>query len=217
MESVRRHRDIKVVTTNERRDTLVSEPHYYKTKMFSENLLAIEMKKKPKVKMNEPVYLGLSILEISKTLMYEFWYDCIKPKYQENAKLCYMETDSLIINIKTEENATRNCYKKFYEHIANDVEKEFNISNYDVDRPLPIGKDKKVIGLMKDELGGKIMTEFVVIISKTYSYLMDDSNSHKKAKGTKKYVIKQRLQFSDYKTCLLNYEIILKSQQRFKS
>ena len=133
MESVRRHRDIKVVTTNERRNRLVSEPHYYKTKMFSENLLAIEMKKKPKVKMNEPVYLGLSILEISKTLMYEFWYDCIKPKYQENAKLCYMETDSLIINIKTEENATRNCYKKFYEHIANDVEKEFNISNYDVD------------------------------------------------------------------------------------
>ena len=83
--------------------------------------------------MNEPVYLGLSILEISKTLMYEFWYDCIKPKYQGNAKLCYMETDTLFINTKTEEIATRNCYKKFYEHIANDVEKEFNISNYDVD------------------------------------------------------------------------------------
>ena len=167
--------------------------------------------------MNELVYLGLSILEINKTLMYEFWYDYIKPKYQENAKLCYMDTDSLIINIKTEENVTRNYYKKFYEHIANDVEKEFNISNYEVDRPLPIRKDKKVIGLMKDELGGKIMTELVIIIPKTYSYLMDDSNSHKKAKGAKKYLIKQRLQFSDYKTCLLNNKMILKSQQRFKS
>ena len=158
--------------------------------------------------MNKPVYLDLSVLEISKTLMYEFWFDYIKPQYQNNAKLCYMDTDSFIINIKTE---------GFYEDIANDVEKRFDTSNYEVNRPLPTGKNKNVIELMKDELGGNIMTEFVALRPKTYSYLMDDGNSDKKAKGTKKCVIKRRLKFNDYKDCLLNNEVILKSQQRFKS
>ena len=92
MENVRKHRDIKLVTTEEKRIKLVSEPNYHTTKQFSENLLAIEMKK-TKVKMNKPVYLGMSILDISKTLMYEFWYDYIKPKYKDKAKLCYMDTD----------------------------------------------------------------------------------------------------------------------------
>ena len=155
--------------------------------------------------MNKPVYLGLSILEISKTLMYEFWYDYIKPKYQNNAKLCYMDTDSFIINIKTDD---------FCEDIANDGEKTFDTSNYEVNRPLPKGRNEKVIGLMKDELGGKIMTEFAALRPKTYSYLMDDGISGKKAKGTKKCVIKRILKFKD---CLLNNEIVLKSQQRFKS
>ena len=95
MESVRKHRDIKLVTTNKRRNQLVSEPNYHTTKWFSENLLAIEMRK-TKLKMSKPVYLGLPILEISKTLMYEFWYDYMKPKYNDNVKLCYMDTDSFI-------------------------------------------------------------------------------------------------------------------------
>ena len=121
MENMSNHRDIKLVTTNERRNKLVSEPNYHTSKQFSENLLAIEMKKK-KVKMNKPVYLGQAIFDISKTLMYEFWYDYIKPKYQEKAKLCYMDIDSFIIHIKTED---------FYKDIANDVEKWFDTSNYD--------------------------------------------------------------------------------------
>ena len=137
MENVRKHRDIKIVTTDKRRNQLVSELSYHTTKWFSENLLAIEMKK-TKVKMNKPVYLHLSILEISKTLTYEFWHDYVKRKYQNNAKLCYMDTDSFIINIKTED---------FYEDIANDVEKRFDTSNYDVSRLLPTGKNKKVTGL----------------------------------------------------------------------
>ena len=153
MENVMKHKDIKLVTTDKRRNQLVSEPNYDTTKYFSENLLAIEMKK-IKVKMNKTVYLGLSILEISKTLMYEFRYDCIKPKYQNNAKLCYMDTYIFIINIKTED---------FYEDIANDVVKRFDTSNYEVNRSLPKGKNKKVIELMKDELGGKIMTEFAAL------------------------------------------------------
>ena len=95
MENVRKHRDIKLVTTDKRRNQLVSEPNYRTIKWFSEDLLAIEMKK-TKLKLNKPVYLCFSILDISKTLMYEFWYDYIKPKYQNNAKLCYMDTDSFI-------------------------------------------------------------------------------------------------------------------------
>ena len=110
--------------------------------------------KKIKVKMNNPVYLGLSILQISKTLMYEFWYEYIKPKYADNVKLCYMDTDSFVMHIKTED---------FYKDIADDIEKRFDISIFEVNKSLPKGKNKKVIGLMKDELGGRIMTEFVAL------------------------------------------------------
>ena len=187
MKNLRKHRDIKLVTTDKRRSRLVSEPNYHTTKWFSENLLATEMKK-AKVKMNKSIYLGLSILEISKILIYEFWYDYMKPKYGDNVKLCYIDTDSFIIRIKTED---------FYKDIVDDVEKRFDTSNYEVDRPLPTGKNKKVIGLMKDELGGNIMTECVALRPKTYSYVTDDCEEDKKVKETKKCVIKQRLKFND--------------------
>ena len=164
MENVRTHRDIKLVKTDYKRNKLVSEPNYHTMKLISENLSIIEMKK-VKVKMNKPIYLGLSILEISKIIMYEFWYDYMKKKYGDMVKLCYMDTDSLVMNIKT---------KGFCKDIAQDVEERFDTSNYDVDRPLPKGKNKKVIGLMKDELGGGIITEFVALRSETYSYMTDE-------------------------------------------
>ena len=209
MENVRKHRDIKLVTTDKRRNQLVSEPNYYTSKHFSENPLAMEMKK-TKVNMNKPRYLGMSILGIGKALMYGFWYDCMKLKYQNIAKLCYMDTDSFVIHIKTED---------FYKDIADDVAKWFHTSNYseDDDRPLRRGINKKKIVFLKDELGGKIMKEFVTLRPKTYSYLLDEDSEHKKAKGTKKYVIQRRLKFNDYKDCLLNNKIMLKSQQRFRS
>ena len=162
--------------------------------------------KKTKVKMNKPIYLGLSILEISKTLMYEFWYDCMKQKYNNDVKLCYMDTDSFIMNIKTND---------FYKDIANDV--EIGLILQIMNRTLPTGKNKKVIGLMKDELGGKIITEFVTLRPKTYSFLTDDGKEDKKAKGTKKCVIKTMIKFNDYKKCLLSDEVMLKLQQRFIS
>ena len=207
MENIRKHRDIKLVTTDKKRKKLVSEANYHTINYILEDLTTIEMNK-TKVKMNKPIYLGLSILEISKILMYEFWYDHMKPKYGNNVKLCYMDTDSFVMNIKTED---------FYKDIANDVEKRFDMSNYEVNRPLPTGKNKKVIGLMKDELGGKIITEFVTLRPKTYSYLTDDCKEDKKAKGTKKCVIKRMIKFNDYKNCLLKDEVLLKSQQRFIS
>ena len=207
MENIRKHRDIKLVTTDKRRNKLVSEPNYHTMNYISEDLSIIKMNK-TKVKMNKPIYLGLSISEISKLLMYEFWYDYIKPKYGNNVKLCYLDTDSFIMNIKTED---------FYKDIANDVEKRFDTSNYEVNRPLPTGKNKKVIGLMKDELGGKIITEFVTLRPKTYSYLTDDCKEDKNSKETRKCVIKRMIKFNDYKNCLLKDEVILKSQQRFIS
>ena len=168
---------------------MVSEPNYHTINLISEDLSITEIEK-TKVKMNEPIYLGLSILEISKILMHEFWYDYMKPKYDNNVKLCYMDTDSFIMNIKKND---------FYEDIANDVENRFDTSNYEVKRSLQIGKNKKVISLMKDELGGKTITKFVTLRPKTYSYLIDDDKEDKKAKRTKKCVIKKMIKFNDYK------------------
>ena len=175
MKNVRKHRYIKLVTTEEKRIKLVSETNYHKTKQFLENLLAIEMKK-AKVKMNKPVF---------KKLMYEIWYDYIKPKYKNKAKLCYMDTDSFVINIFTED-----CF----EDINNDVERLFDTSNYDENdkRPLQTGVIKKVIGMFKDELGGKIMKEFCTLRGKTYAYLMDDVSEKKKKKRNKKVCNKKR-------------------------
>ena len=132
----------------------------------------------------------------------------MKPKYNDNVKLCYMDKDSFVMNIKT---------KDFYKDISSDVDKRFNTSNYEVNRPLPTRKNKKVIGLMKDELGGKIITEFVSLRPKTNSYLTDDGKEDKKAKRTKKCVIKRMIKFDDYKNCLLKDKVLLKSQQRFIS
>ena len=164
MENVRKHRDIKLVTTDKKRSKLVSEPNYHTINLISENLSITEMRR-TKVKMNKRKYVELPILEISKILMYEFLHDYMKPKYGDNVKLCFMDTDSFIMSIKTEH---------FYKDIANDVEKRFDTSNYEVDRPLLTGKNKKVIGLMKNELGERIITEFLPLRPKTCSYLTDD-------------------------------------------
>ena len=206
-ENIRKHRDIKLVTTDKKRSKLVSDPDYHTINLISEDLSIIEMKK-TKVKMNKPINLGSPILEISKILMYEFWYDYMKPKYNDNVRLCYMDTDSFVMHIKAND---------FYKDISSVVECKFDTSNYEVKRPLPIGKNKKVLGLMKDELGGEIITEFIALRPKTYSYLTDNDKIDKKAKGTKKCVIKKMIKFDDYKKCLLNDKVILKSQQRFIS
>ena len=173
-------------------------------KLIDNNLAVIEMRK-VKVKMNKPIYLGLSILDISKITMYEFWYDYVKIKYQDKARLCYMETDSFVVNIKT---------KDFYKDISQDVNKRFDTSNYTFDRPLPTGINKKVIGLMKDEFGGDIITE---LRPKAYSYMTNNFIEMKKAKGTKKCVVNKMLRFDDYKKRLFDNGKVLESQQRFKS
>ena len=121
--------------------------------------------------MKKPVYLGQAILDLSKTIMYEFHYDYMKPKYGEDSlKLCYMDTDSFFYSIKTE---------NFYKDIAKDVRERFDTSGYIPDRSLPVGLNKKVVGLMKDELRGIVMTEFIALRPKHYSYRVLDVGENK--------------------------------------
>ena len=209
MENVRNHRDIKLVTSFKRRKRLVSEHNYHSHNTFSDQLMAIEMKK-TRAKMTKPLYLGMSILDISKILMYKFRYNYINPKYGDRAKLCYTDNDSFIIYIKTED---------FFEDTSNDVEKSYDTSNYDKKdkKPLPTGKNKKVPGLFEDELGGKIITEVVAIRPKAYAYLDEGGNEHKRAKGTNRCVIKQKTMFQNLKDCSLNNKTIYRSRERFKS
>ena len=152
------------------------------------------------VKINKPIYLGQAVLDLSKTLMFEFWYDYLKPMYGDKIRLCYTDTDNFIMHIKTDD---------LYKDIDNDVDKWFDTSNFNKNdnRPLEIGKNKKVLGKFKDELGGKIMTKLCALRAKTYSFLINDFTDddyennrivNKKAKGTKKYVVKREILFNNY-------------------
>ena len=214
MENVRNHRDIKLVTTNAQRRKYVSEPNYMTSKCFSKDLMAIEMRK-TEVLMNKPVCLGQAILDISKTLMYEFYYDYLKPKYGDKVKLCYIHRDNFIIHIPTED---------FYKNIADDVCKWFDTSGYDkkLNRPLHIGINKKLIGMFKDELNGMCMINFCATWAKTYAFRHYDDEGkkikeEKKAKETKKSITENDLKLDGYKNSALKNKIILRSQQRFKS
>ena len=159
MENIRIHRDIKLVNNHKKRKLLATESTFHATKPISKDLLTMEMKKR-EFYINKAIYLCQEILNISKTLIYKFWYDYIKPRYANNVKLRYMDTDSFILKIKTDD---------FYDDISNDVEKWFDTTNFDANdkRPFLIGKSKKVIGKFKDELGGKVMSDFFVLKAKT--------------------------------------------------
>ena len=165
MENVRNHRDIKLVTSDRQRKNFTSEPNYHTTKHISKDLLIMEMKN-AEVKMNKTIYLGQAILDISKTVMFEFWYDYLKPKYGDDLRLCYTDTDSFIIYVKT---------KDFYKDIVNDVNKWFDTSKYKKGEniPLPIGVNEGVPGKFKDELKERVMTELVALRAKAYAHLID--------------------------------------------
>ena len=155
MQNIRNHKDMKLVTNEQKYLKYVMKPNFKNGHPFSKDLFAVKMGN-TKIKMNKPVYLGQAILDLSKTVMYEFHYDYMRPKYGSKVTLCYMDNNSLIYEIETED---------FYRDIAKDVKKRFDTCGYSKDdnRALPTGENKKVIGLMKDELGGKIMTEFVAL------------------------------------------------------
>ena len=207
MENIRKHRDIKLVNNKEDYLKQVMKPNFKGGVLMGADLMSCEMGK-VKVKMNKPVCLGQAILNLSKTKMYEFHYDYMKRKYNESdLKLLYMDTDSLVHDIETED---------FYKNIVEDVETRFDKSGYVPGRPLPIEKNKKVIGLMKDELGGKIMNKFISLRPKMDSYRVEESEP-KKCKEIKKCVVKKTITFEDYRRCLFEGINIHRSQMMFRS
>ena len=207
MENIRKHKDIKLVKNEEAYLRNLMKPNFKSGTLLGVDLMACEMGK-VRVVMNKLVYLGKAILDLSKTMMYEFHYDYVKRKYDDDElKLCYMDTDSLIYSIKTED---------FHKDIADDVEARFDTSDYILDRPLSVEKNKKVIGFMKDELGGGIMKEFVSLRPKMYSYRVGSSEP-KKCNGIKKCVVKRTISFNDYKRCLFSGERSHRSQLFFRS
>ncbi len=191
MENVRNRVDVKLVTNKKALNKLVKKANYKRVNEFHENLVAVHMEKAV-IKLDKPIYLGMSILDLSKTLMYEFHYDYVKPKWGDKAKLLFTDTDSLCYEIQTDD---------VYEDIKNDADKWYDTSNYDKDHPsgLYSGRNKKVIGFYKDECGGKFIVEFVGLKAKSYSFKMSDGKVEKKCKGVKKYVVKKHITHEDYK------------------
>ena len=209
MENIRNRVNIKLVDTGEQFKKLTAKPNYESRKIFNENLVSVHMKK-TSLTMNKPVYLGMSILDLSKTLMYDFHYNYIKPKYGNKAKLLFTDTDSFLYEIQTED---------FYKDIAGDVRDRFDTSDYPKNHPsrIPTGINKKVLGMFKDEAAGKVIKEFVGLRAKLYSYKMEEGKENKKCKGIKKAVVEKSITHEDYKTCLTTGKEQLRRQNIIRS
>ena len=209
IENIRKRVDVKLVNTEEKFKKLAAKPNYDGRKIFGENLISVHMKK-TSLTMNKPVYLGMCILDLSKTLMYDFHYNYIIPKYGNKAKLLFTDTDSFLYEIETED---------FYKDISGDVRDRFDTSDYPEGHPsgIPTGINKKVLGMFKDEAAGKIIKEFVGLRAKLYSYIMEEGKENKKCKGVKKQVVEENITHEDYKTCLLTGKEILRKQNILRS
>ena len=194
MENIRNRSVIKLVTDKIKAEKLAAKPNFKHCNIFNEDLIAIHMKK-TSLTFDKPVYLGMCILDLSKTSMYDFHYNYIKKKYGDKAKLLFTDTDSLMYEIQTED---------FYKDINGDVKDRFDTSDYPPNHPSGIsaGCNKKVLGMFKDEAGGKIIDEFVGLRAKLYSYKMFQGKESKKCKGIKKLVVKNSITHEDYKNCL---------------
>ncbi|XP_051168850.1 uncharacterized protein LOC127286461 [Leptopilina boulardi] len=210
MENVRKHVDVKLVTKWEGRygaEALISKPNFHTRAIFNDNLIAVELTK-TEVYMNKPIYIGLSVLDISKTLMYDFHYNYMKIKYGNNCKLLYTDTDSLVYKIKCAD---------IYSDMKVDICK-FDTSDYPANNVYGIPQaNKKVLGLMKDECSGKIVTEFVGLRSKMYSLRVEGQDFIKKVKGIKTAVVKKTITFNDYLFCLKNVQIQSRTQYCIRS
>ena len=208
-ENIRNRVNVKLVNTEERLKKLSAKPNYKSCKIFNENLISVHMKK-TSLTMNKPVYLGMCILDLSKTIMYDFHYNYIKPKYGEKAKLLFTDTDSFMYEIETED---------FYKDISKDVKDRFDTSDYPENHPsgIPTGINKKVLGMFKDEAAGKRIKEFVGLRAKLYSFIMEDGKENKRCKGVKKQVVESSITHEDYKTCLRTGKEQLRKQNILRS
>ena len=209
MENIRNRVNVKLVNTGEQFKKLTTKPNYESRKIFNENLISVHMKK-TSLTMNKPVYLGMSILDLSKIIMFDFHYQYIKPKYGNKAKLLFTDTDSFLYEIQTED---------FYKDISGDVRDRFDTSDYPEDHPSGIltGINKKVLGMFKDEAAGKVIKEFVGLRAKLYSYKMDEGKENKRCKGIKKAVVERTIRHEDYKKCLETGKEQLRRQNIIRS
>ena len=212
MENVRKRCSVEIVNNSDKKklERLIAKPNYKSSFIFENSNLASVRMGKTTVKFNKPVYLGQTILDVSKTLMYDFHYSYVKPKYGDKARLLFTNMDSLCNEVETED---------FYRDISPDVEKLFDTSNFSKNHPSGIstGKNKKVIGLFKDENGGQPISEFCGLRSKCYATKMHEGSESRKCKGVKKTVVKTILSIEDYKRCLFENETQLTSFNTLRS
>ncbi|KAK3732579.1 hypothetical protein QZH41_004971 [Actinostola sp. cb2023] len=207
MENIRNRQDIKLVTTEKQAAKWIAQPNYYRRTIFSEQLCAIHMRKTELV-FNKPVYLGMAILDLSKSLMYDFHYNYFKKKFRNTSSLLFTDTDSLMYEVKKED---------FYKDIQDDILERFDTSAYPKDHPIGTWTNKKVIGMMKDETAAEgEITEFVGLRSKLYAYKIEDKEE-KKCKGIKKSVVKKDLEFDDYKNCLFSGVKVMRKMNVIRS
>ena len=194
MENISKRVDVKLINNRRSAEKLSARPNFKHLTIFDENLIAIHMKR-TKLVFDKPVYCGMSILDISKTLMYDFHYGYMKKKYGTRAELLFTDTDSLMYEIETDD---------FYEDIESDVKSKFDTNDFPEDHPTGIERcNKKVIGMMKDEAAGKIIKEFLGLRAKLYSFKIHEGKAgEKKCKGVKKSVVKKKISHHDYKDCL---------------
>jgi hypothetical protein len=193
MENIRKRVNIRLVTNEVQLKRLTAKPSFHAFQPFSENLLGVHMKK-VNLRLCKPIYVGFSVLDISKLVMYKFHYEEMKPRYGDKIRLCFTDTDSLLYEVKTDD-----IFKDMQSMIH-----LFDTSDYQKDHPCYSTTNKKVPGKMKDEMNGKQIREFIGLRSKMYSVLLDDGVEKKTAKGVPKQVIKKQISHADYKQSLLN-------------
>ena len=209
IENIRKRQNVVLVDNKQLANKLSSKPNFERVTIFDENLVACHMKK-TEVYFNKPIFVRQAILDISKTLMFDFHYNYIRKKYGDKAELLFTDTDSLMYLIQT---------KDFYKDIKKDVKRKFDTSDYPENHSSGIktGVNKKVIGKFKDEAAGKQITHFVGLRPKLYTYKIEEQGEKRKKKGVKKYVIKKSLSFDDYKKCLFTEEEVMKEMNNIRS
>ena len=206
MENIRKRVDVRLITDEKKLLKMVSKPTYVSSKIFNKDLVAVH-KIKETLTLNRPSYVGMCILDLSKTLMYDFHYNYIKEKYGNKAKLLFTDTDSLTYEIETDD-----VYRDFW----NDKDR-FDNSEYPESSPYFDKTNKKVIGKFKDEACSIPITEFIGLRSKMYSYIKDNNKGGKTAKGIKKNIINNNIKHTDYKNVLLENRQIQHTMKTIRS
>ena len=209
IENIRKRQNIILVDNRAKASSLSTKPNFDRATIFYRNLIAVHMKK-TEVYFNKPIYAGQAILDLSKTVMFDFHYDYIRTKYEDKAELLFTDTDSLLYLIHTDD---------FYKDISKDIKRKFDTSDYPESHPSGIetGVNKKVIGMFKDEVAGRQITHFVGLRPKLYSFKVEDGGLTKKCNWVKKNVVKLEISFEYYVQCLFSGEKKMKSMKIIKS